>query len=125
MNNRENIYQNFLKILDKNHIYYEKDDDLTSDSEVVVDSYITHGVGGRSCWNEEGDNGYTIYGESPSYENIYKVFNLFFGEDENLYDKMIDSNNISIGEKEVSDVPDYYGNYTDKCFLFLKLRDFF
>jgi hypothetical protein len=122
MDSKENIYKNFLKLLDKNHIYYSIDDDLLPNIETVVDEYITGGLGGRSCWDTEE---YTIYGESPSYENIYKIFMLFFGDNDESYDKMVNTEHHLIGEKQVSDVPDYYGNYTDKCHLFLNLRDFF
>lgn len=121
MSNRENIYKNFLKLLKKNNIYFSIYEDLLPDVETVVDEYITGGVGGNSCWDTEE---YIIYSESPSYENIYKVFMLFFGDNEESYNKIEYYTNI-IGEMDVSGDPDYYGNYTDKRFLFLNLREFF
>jgi hypothetical protein len=111
MSNKENIYKNFLKLLNNNGIYYSIDEDLLPDIEVVVDDYITGGVGGKSCWDTKE---YNIYGESPTYENIYKVFTLFFGDNEESYNKMVAFNGTIIDEKEISETPDYYGNYTDK-----------
>jgi len=73
--------------------------------------------------------------------HIFLDIKIFFGVCNNklcvikwhqdLYDiwmngvKRFASNGTIIGEKEVEDTPDYYGNYTDKCYLFLNLREFF
>jgi hypothetical protein len=122
MTNEDKIYKKFLDLLTKNKIYYSIDSDLLPDIETVVDEYITGGVGGNTCWETEQ---YTIYGESPSYENIYRVFTLFFGQSDETYNKILENKMNFIGEYEVKDTPDYYGNYIDKCYLFLNLKEFF
>lgn len=130
-----NNYKEFISIISSklyisNDIYelqkecgiYEHDIIFNNKSDYIYEEYITGGMSGGSCWGTEN---YEIGRDEPEYNDFYRFCLLVCNTESEAIDELENIKNNFLISIDKDGSTDYYGNYTNYCYLVFDLKNYY